>query len=185
MNNPSAEIVNSIRKVFPAGCRVKLLQMNDPWREMPEGLCGTVIHVDDMGTVHVNWENGSSLGVVYGVDRIQRVYPNTRVNYDYRDASNYKCTNSIVVHGEISEDQVKTILDCCDGENFIPEQIGWDLLRGWDITEDDHCYAELDSNSFEPTDDDATSDMTVDEMVQAFRSCKQKWNPGKYAPEVY
>lgn len=36
--------------------------MNDPYREMPPGLKGTVKFVDDVGTVHISWENGSSLG---------------------------------------------------------------------------------------------------------------------------
>ena len=47
--------------------------MWDPYRDMPAGLRGKVIHVDDTGTVHVSWENGSSLGAVHGFDRIRRV----------------------------------------------------------------------------------------------------------------
>lgn len=36
--------------------------MNDPYVQMPAGLKGTVMFVDDIGTVHIDWENGSSLG---------------------------------------------------------------------------------------------------------------------------
>lgn len=36
--------------------------MNDPYREMPPGLKGTVKFVDNVGTVHISWENGSGLG---------------------------------------------------------------------------------------------------------------------------
>ena len=32
------------------------------------GLCGTVRYVDDIGTLHVSWENGSQLGLVFGED---------------------------------------------------------------------------------------------------------------------
>ena len=39
----------------------------------PAGLRGTVTHVDDTGTVFAKWENNSSLGAVYGIDRIRRV----------------------------------------------------------------------------------------------------------------
>lgn len=46
---------------------------NGHYRDMPAGLRGKVIHVDDTGTVHVSWENGSSLGAVHGFDRIRRV----------------------------------------------------------------------------------------------------------------
>ena len=34
---------------------------------------GTVFHVDDAGTVHVNWDCGSTLGMVYGVDVIRKL----------------------------------------------------------------------------------------------------------------
>ena len=33
------------------------------------GTKGTVVCVDDIGTIHVHWDNGSSLGVAYGEDR--------------------------------------------------------------------------------------------------------------------
>jgi hypothetical protein len=47
--------------------------MNDPYRDMPPGLKGTVKSVDDTGTVFVSWENGSGLGVVYGEDKIRKL----------------------------------------------------------------------------------------------------------------
>lgn len=34
----------------------------------PVGTKGVVEFIDDIGTIHVEWENGSSLGVVYGED---------------------------------------------------------------------------------------------------------------------
>jgi hypothetical protein len=39
----------------------------------PAGCMGTVRMVDDIGTIHVSWDNGSSLGVVYGEDEIERI----------------------------------------------------------------------------------------------------------------
>ena len=43
--------------------------MNDPYRtDLVPGCRGTVRFVDDMGTIHVNWDIGSSLSVVYGED---------------------------------------------------------------------------------------------------------------------
>lgn len=70
---PNRNIVERIKKEYPAGTRVELIEMNDTYRPMPEGLQGTVTCVDDTGTIHVNWDNGSSLGVVYGEDRCRRV----------------------------------------------------------------------------------------------------------------
>jgi len=43
--------------------------MNDPYNlDLKAGATGTVMHVDDIGTIHVAWDCGSTLGVVYGVD---------------------------------------------------------------------------------------------------------------------
>lgn len=58
-----------IRKNYPAGARVELIHMDDPYNtKLVPGCRGTVKHVDDMGTIHVSWDCGSSLGVVYGED---------------------------------------------------------------------------------------------------------------------
>ena len=70
---PKREEVERIKARYPIGTRVELIEMNDPYREMPPGLRGTVVAVDDIGTVHIAWDNGSSLGAAYGVDRIRRI----------------------------------------------------------------------------------------------------------------
>ena len=62
-----------LRKEFPKGTRVKLIQMEDPYTKLKSGDLGTVNHVDDMGTIHVSWDCGSSLGVVYGEDVCRKV----------------------------------------------------------------------------------------------------------------
>ena len=47
--------------------------MDDPYSRIPPGTQGIVSAVDDIGTIFVKWENGSSLGVVYGVDIVKKV----------------------------------------------------------------------------------------------------------------
>ena len=47
--------------------------MDDPYGKLKPGDRGTVRTVDDTGTVFVRWDNGSGLGVVYGVDRIRKL----------------------------------------------------------------------------------------------------------------
>lgn len=65
----SEKTLERLRKQYPVGCRVELTRMSDPWRgRLTEGCLGTVVEVDDLGTIHVNWDCGSSLGVVYGED---------------------------------------------------------------------------------------------------------------------
>ncbi len=66
------QIIARLRDGFPRGCRVELLQMEDP-QAPPIGTTGTVIGVDDLGTVHVKWDNGSGLGVAYGEDACRRI----------------------------------------------------------------------------------------------------------------
>lgn len=73
MNNfPSKEVVDSLRKKYTQGCRVELVSMDDPYTKLKPGEQGTVNFVDDTGTVFINWDSGSTLGVVFGVDMIKR-----------------------------------------------------------------------------------------------------------------
>lgn len=49
---------------------------------------------------------------------------NTRISYLYRDASNYKRPNEVIVQGTFTSKQIDTIISCLDeGEYFIPDQI--------------------------------------------------------------
>lgn len=50
------------------GRRVRLVHCTDPWTALSPGSLGTVSLVDDMGTVHVHWDDGSRLGLVPGED---------------------------------------------------------------------------------------------------------------------
>lgn len=65
----SGKKLEIIKNRFPSGSRVRLIYMDDP-HAPPVGSLGTVVCVDDVGTVHVDWDVGSSLGVVYGEDFI-------------------------------------------------------------------------------------------------------------------
>ena len=67
------EELEALRERYPQGCRVELVKMDDPYREMPPGLQGVVTGIDDSGSIHVDWQNGSSLAVVYGEDYVVRI----------------------------------------------------------------------------------------------------------------
>lgn len=69
---PRKEVVESIRADYPAGTRVKLMQMDDP-QAPPIGTLGTVNAVDDTGSILVSWDNGSSLSVIWGVDYVTKI----------------------------------------------------------------------------------------------------------------
>ena len=72
MKFPSKEIVEQVRKKYPAGTRVELLKMDDS-QAPPIGTKGTVTGVDDTASVMVAWDNGSHLHVIFGEDEIHRI----------------------------------------------------------------------------------------------------------------
>ena len=76
MTFPRKEVVEAVRARYPKGTRVELVSMDDPCSKLKPGDRGNVNHVDDTGTVFVNWDCGSGLGVIYGVDRIRIVEGN-------------------------------------------------------------------------------------------------------------
>ena len=64
--------IDKLRELYPQGCRVELVRMDDN-QAPPVGTKGTVVGVDDIGSILVNWDNGSSLNVVYGVDEVRKL----------------------------------------------------------------------------------------------------------------
>lgn len=72
MNYPNREMVEMIRKTYPAGTRVELIDMDDP-QAPPAGTRGTVIAVDALGDLIMKWDNGSRLNVVWRQDRVKKV----------------------------------------------------------------------------------------------------------------
>ena len=71
-NYPTHETVERLRKRYSIGCRVELVCMDDP--QAPSiGTKGTVLGVDGIGSVMVDWDSGSSLNVVFGADVCRKV----------------------------------------------------------------------------------------------------------------
>lgn len=70
---PSKEIVARLRLKYPAGTRVEFREMSDPYTKLKPSDLGTVDFIDDTGTIFVNWDSGSSLGVVLGADSVKKV----------------------------------------------------------------------------------------------------------------
>ena len=46
------------------GDRIELICINDPLTQLKPGALGTVSRIDDLGTVHVAWDSGSTLGLL-------------------------------------------------------------------------------------------------------------------------
>ena len=66
------EELKRLRETYPAGTRVELVQMDDA-QAPPIGTKGTVTGVDDTGSLLVDWDNGSGLNVIWGVDVVRKV----------------------------------------------------------------------------------------------------------------
>lgn len=95
MRFPNKETVERVRKAYPVGCRVELVQMED-MQAPPIGTKGTVRGVDDTASIMVRWDNGSGLNVVYGVDSCRKLdavkitcYGQTEVWDGRKDAADF------------------------------------------------------------------------------------------------
>lgn len=72
MRFPSKEIVEQVRRQYPVGTRVELVEMDD-FQAPPIGTKGNVEGVDDTASLLVAWDNGSRLNVVYGEDEVRKI----------------------------------------------------------------------------------------------------------------
>ena len=129
MFNISKETLERLRKEYPTGCRVELTKMNDPYRtDLVPGCKGTVTGVDDAGSIHVRWDIGSSLAVVYGEDACKKL-----------DAVTITCYGSTEVW-DSRADAMKFYLEgmtACEGaERDRYTNIYLQLLEGCTVCED-------------------------------------------------
>ena len=103
---PSKEIVERIKEAYPKGTRVELVRMNDEFSRLNPGDKGTVRCVDDTGTIHVSWDNGSGIGIVYGEDSCRKL-----------DSVKVTCYGETKIW-DSREDAIKHFLEgmtCCEG----------------------------------------------------------------------
>lgn len=61
------------------GRRVRLLGTSDPYTRRQPGALGTVALIDSLGTLHVRWDDGGTLGLVPGEDDWELLDQTTRV----------------------------------------------------------------------------------------------------------
>jgi hypothetical protein len=65
--------VEEIKERYPKGTRIEVDFMADPYHPVGSGMRGTVRLVDDMGTVHCNFDNGRRMGLILGEDSFRIV----------------------------------------------------------------------------------------------------------------
>ena len=72
MKFPSLRQVEEMSMRYPKGTRIELEKMDDV-QAPPIGTKGTVLCVDDTGSIMVAWDNGSHLNVIYGEDQVRKI----------------------------------------------------------------------------------------------------------------
>lgn len=68
MQFPNERQLLALRERYPAGTRIRLNHMDDPYAPVPDGTVGEVQYVDDAGNIHMIWKNGRTLSLIDGVD---------------------------------------------------------------------------------------------------------------------
>ena len=67
------EVLKKIRENYPPGTKVEVVEFHDQYRDIPPGTKGLVRVVDDTGTLHCDFENGVSLGALWGIDIVKKI----------------------------------------------------------------------------------------------------------------
>ncbi|EAF8809534.1 DUF4314 domain-containing protein [Listeria monocytogenes] len=83
---PNRETIERLKETYPEGTRVELVAMSDTYAP-PKGTQGTVTGVDDIGSLFVRWDNGSSLNVLYGEDTVRIVKPKPTFKLVYQNGN--------------------------------------------------------------------------------------------------
>lgn len=97
---------------------------------------------------------------------------NTRIDYTYKNAAGFFCSESVVINGEFQLEDI--ILFLKDGTEFIPNQIDWPPLNGKDLEVDGPWHKIL---YVELTNDRPTINMTAVELLEKFEvACEEGWS---------
>ena len=69
---PSHNEVERLRKAYPAGTRIVLISIDDPYTTLKPGDSGTVQGIDDAGQIMMRWDKGGSLSLIPGEDKFRK-----------------------------------------------------------------------------------------------------------------
>jgi hypothetical protein len=100
---------------------------------------------------------------------------NTRIDYVYADASNYKVWGREVLEGTLTAEEKAEIIHVCEsGEFFIASQVGLPDLQHqmWNehrMNDDDHVFHRLALGDFTVVDTGPTIDLTAAQLLANFR----------------
>ena len=138
------KMVNFIKERYPPGTRIRLNSMEDPYAPIAPGTEGVVDFVDDVGTIHMKWNNGRSLGIVPGEDSFSVLPPKltTLKLYMPLTAELYERSEYGDLESESTELDGRALRSCQDQimaelvKNRMPEETERGLM---------HWYGKADS----------------------------------------
>jgi hypothetical protein len=97
----------------------------------------------------------------------------TSITYQYRDASNYKEFDTVIIRGQLSLNDIDEYL--YEKEFFIPSEIGLKDLQSENLNQDDHIWHEILEISH--THEKPTVDITAEKIISNFRKASvEEWN---------
>lgn len=67
------ELAESFKSDYPPGTRIELISMGSDPRPVESGTRGTVRNVDAIGTIHCDFDNGRTLGLIPAEDRFRKL----------------------------------------------------------------------------------------------------------------
>ena len=98
---------------------------------------------------------------------------NTSITYLYRDASNYKFFDTMIIRGLLSLNDIEKYL--FEKEFFIPSEIGLKDLQPENLNQDDHIWHEI--LEIAHTHEKPTVNITAEKIISNFNKASlEEWN---------
>lgn len=102
------------------GMKIMMINMSDDPNPIAPGTMGTIRLIDDMGTIHVKWDDGRMLGVIPGVDMYKLMtessglpnmpeLKNTKTNQEFKKIKGIKAESNEIKGGKSDKMSVEDI----------------------------------------------------------------------------
>ena len=134
------KMVNFIKEQYPPGTHIRLNSTVDPYAPVAPGTEGEVDFVDDIGTIHMKWDNGRALGIVPGEDSftvlspklttLKLYMPLTADLYERNEYGDFDDSSTLLEGRELRgyQDQITAALV----KNRMPEETERGLMHWYD-----------------------------------------------------
>ena len=111
-----------LRDKYPNGTKIKLLKTMDDMQPIKVGEIGEVDFIDDAGSIHMLWDNGSTLALIEKVDLFEIVSNEPKKEPYVKEIYNTLSAKQKLVGGYIQS--VPSFFDDKDSYDFIVNEEG-------------------------------------------------------------